>query len=96
MIHDCCAKFRTNHIVKYADDTTVVGLIQGGDKKNYREEVKLFTDWCRVNNLTLNVEKNQGAGDRLQEESAHVRTNLQQKHCSGEGSAHSISERSCD
>ena len=34
----------------------MVGLIQGSDEGNYREEVKLFTEWCH-NNLLLNVEK---------------------------------------
>lgn len=47
MTHDCCAKLNTNHSIKYADDTTAVGLIQGSDEGNYREEVKLFTEWCQ-------------------------------------------------
>lgn len=34
-----------------------VGLIQDGKEKHYREEVKLFADWCSKNNLILNVEK---------------------------------------
>lgn len=35
----------------------MVGLIQDGDERAYREEVRLFADWCRTNNLVLNVEK---------------------------------------
>ena len=32
MTHDCCARSTTNHIVKFADDTTVVGLIQDDNR----------------------------------------------------------------
>ena len=46
MTQDCCANYNTSHIIKYADDTTVMGLIQDGEEKHYREEVKLFVDWC--------------------------------------------------
>ncbi|KAI4895175.1 hypothetical protein NFI96_005325 [Prochilodus magdalenae] len=46
-----------NHIIKFADDTTVVGLISKNDESAYREEVQRLTDWCRTNNLSLNVDK---------------------------------------
>lgn len=35
----------------------MMGLIQDSDERNYREEVKFFTDWCVKNNLIFNVEK---------------------------------------
>ncbi|XP_072771147.1 uncharacterized protein [Nerophis lumbriciformis] len=57
MTHDCCARSTTNHIVKYADDTTVVGLIRDNNDMDYREEVKHLVDWCRTNNLVLNIDK---------------------------------------
>ncbi|XP_072770291.1 uncharacterized protein [Nerophis lumbriciformis] len=57
MTHDCCARSTTNHIVKYADDTTVVGLIRDNNDMDYREEVKHLVDWCRTNNLVLNLDK---------------------------------------
>ncbi|XP_061826589.1 uncharacterized protein [Nerophis lumbriciformis] len=57
MTHDCCARSTTNHIVKYADDTTVVGLIRDNNDMDYREEVKHLVDWCRTNKLVLNVNK---------------------------------------
>ncbi|KAI4887144.1 hypothetical protein NFI96_003852 [Prochilodus magdalenae] len=41
----------------FADDTTVVGLISKNDESAYREEVQRLTDWCRTNNLSLNVDK---------------------------------------
>ncbi|KAK3551043.1 hypothetical protein QTP70_011502 [Hemibagrus guttatus] len=55
----------SNHIVKFANDTTVVGLIKkndsrqrGGAKESAdREEVQRLTAWCRANNLSLNVDK---------------------------------------
>ncbi|KAF7654199.1 hypothetical protein LDENG_00072850, partial [Lucifuga dentata] len=31
MTHDCVARSTPNHIIKYADDTTVVGLIRNDD-----------------------------------------------------------------
>ncbi len=32
LTHDCTAKFSSNHIIKFADDTTVVGLISNKDE----------------------------------------------------------------
>ncbi|KAF0043670.1 hypothetical protein F2P81_005007 [Scophthalmus maximus] len=40
MTHDCCAKHNSNHIIKFADDTTVVGLISHDEDSAYREEVQ--------------------------------------------------------
>ena len=48
----------SNSIIKFADDTTVVGLITNNDKMAYREEVRALGVWCQENNLTLNVNKN--------------------------------------
>ncbi len=55
--HDCTAKFSSNHIIKFADDTTVVGLISNNDETHCREEVAQLAEWCGANNLSLNVEK---------------------------------------
>ncbi|KAG5264795.1 hypothetical protein AALO_G00258100 [Alosa alosa] len=57
LTHDCTATYSNNHIVKFADDTTLVGLITKGDETQYRLEVNLLTTWCRDNNLLLNVSK---------------------------------------
>lgn len=35
MTHDCCARFTTNSVVKYAGDTTVVGLIRDDNEWAY-------------------------------------------------------------
>uniref|UniRef100_A0A669DN75 Reverse transcriptase domain-containing protein n=1 Tax=Oreochromis niloticus TaxID=8128 RepID=A0A669DN75_ORENI len=55
--YDCTATRNSNIIVKFADDTTVVGLITNGDETAYREEVSALTHWCQDNHLTLNVTK---------------------------------------
>ncbi|KAM9414193.1 uncharacterized protein ACWYII_012911 [Salvelinus alpinus] len=47
----------SNSIIKFADDTTVVGLITNNDETAYREEVRALGVWCQENNLTLNVNK---------------------------------------
>ena len=39
--HDCVAMHTSNSIIKYADDTTVVGLIANNDETAYREEVSI-------------------------------------------------------
>ena len=51
--HDCTARHDYNTIIKFADDTTVVGLIT--DKTAYREEVRDLAVWCQDNNLSLNM-----------------------------------------
>ncbi|KAK3539910.1 hypothetical protein QTP70_019555 [Hemibagrus guttatus] len=47
----------SNHIVKFANDTTVVGLISKNNKSAHREEVQRLTAWCKANSLSLNVDK---------------------------------------
>jgi len=46
-----------NHIVKFADDTTVVGLFKDDNDLAYREEVEQLMGWCSDNSLILNVDK---------------------------------------
>ncbi len=36
--HDCVASQHNNSITKFMDDTTVIGLISGGDESAYRKE----------------------------------------------------------
>lgn len=55
MTHDCVPKSATNHIVKFADNTTVVRLIRDNNDQAYREEVEQLVKWCSENNLILNV-----------------------------------------
>ena len=55
--HNCMARHDSNTIIKFADDTTVVGLINDNDETSYREEVRDLALWCQDNNLSLNVIK---------------------------------------
>ena len=50
------AMHASNSIIKFADDTTVVGLITNNETA-YREEVRALGVWCQEKNLTLNVNK---------------------------------------
>ena len=54
--HDCTARHDFNTIIKFADDTKVVGLTTNNDKTAYREDRNL-TMWCKDNNLSLNAIK---------------------------------------
>jgi hypothetical protein len=47
----------TTPIIKFADDTTVLGLITNNNETAYREEVRNLAVWCQDNNLSLNVSK---------------------------------------
>ncbi len=55
--HDCTATHSSNVIVKFADDTTVIGLITDNDETAYRAEVSALTKWCQENHLSLNIDK---------------------------------------
>ena len=54
--HDCEVNSVNNFMVKYADDTTLGGLIFKDDSM-YRDEVNHLVQWCHDNNLELNVQK---------------------------------------
>ena len=55
--HDCAPSSPSNTIIKFADDTTLVGLIKDGDESSYREEVRRLEVWCKENSLHLNASK---------------------------------------
>ena len=55
--HDCETKLSSNIIVKYADDTTVMGMIVNDDDTAYREEIRQLALRCQEDNLTLNAKK---------------------------------------
>ena len=55
--HNCMSRHDSNTIIKFADDTTVVGLIPDNDETAYREEVRDLAWWCQNNNLSLNITK---------------------------------------
>ena len=45
--HNCVTKHDSSTILKFADDTTVVGLITDNDEPAYREEVRDLAVWCQ-------------------------------------------------
>jgi hypothetical protein len=55
--HDCVASHISNSIIKFPDDTTVVGLITNNDETVHREEVRALSEWYQENNQSLNANK---------------------------------------
>ncbi len=55
--HDCVSSHSSTSIVKFADDTVVLGLINNDDEAAYLDAVERLTSWCQVNCLSLNVSK---------------------------------------
>ncbi len=55
--HDCMSSHSSTSIVKFADDTVVLGLISNNDETAYLDEVERLTSWCQDNCLSLNVSK---------------------------------------
>ncbi len=55
--NDCTSKDPSVKLLKFADDTTLIGLIQDGDESAYRQEIKELAVWCSLNNLELNTLK---------------------------------------
>ncbi|KAF7652753.1 hypothetical protein LDENG_00092710, partial [Lucifuga dentata] len=53
----CKANHSSNHIIEFAIDTTVIGLINDNDERAYREEVNNLAAWSLENNLVLIVNK---------------------------------------
>ena len=45
------------YVLKFADDTTVMGLITNSDESEYRDQINKLISWCNDNNLELNVNK---------------------------------------
>ena len=55
--NDCKSGHDSVQLIKFADDTTVEGLITNSDESEYREEVDRLVSWCDRNNLELNTSK---------------------------------------
>ncbi len=75
--HDCTATHSSNVIVKFADDTTVIGLITENDETAYREEVSTLTKSCQEKHLSLNIDKNKElVGDFRRQSREHTHTTI--------------------
>uniref|UniRef100_A0A1A8QQT5 Reverse transcriptase domain-containing protein n=1 Tax=Nothobranchius rachovii TaxID=451742 RepID=A0A1A8QQT5_9TELE len=55
--NDCTSNDSAVKILKFADDTTVIGLIRDGDESAYQREVERLVVWCSQHNLELNTLK---------------------------------------
>ncbi len=55
--HDRTPAHHSHTIVKFTDDTTVVGLISGEGESAYRDEVERLAVWCQSNNLLFSTAK---------------------------------------
>ncbi len=55
--HDCVPSHSSTYIVKFANDTVVLGLISNNDETAYLDEVERLTSWCQDNCLSLNMSK---------------------------------------
>ncbi len=55
--NDCTSKDPSVKLLKFADDTTLISLIQDGDESAYRQEVEQLAVWCSLNILELNTLK---------------------------------------
>ncbi|TWW56178.1 hypothetical protein D4764_08G0001650 [Takifugu flavidus] len=53
----CTSSHQSVKLIKFADDTTLIGLISNGDETAYRREVARQVPWCGHNNLQLNAQK---------------------------------------
>jgi len=54
---DCRSSFEDCHIIKYADDTVLLGLFGKNGHCNYDNSVNDFVKYCNDNCLSLNVKK---------------------------------------
>ncbi|KAK3514232.1 hypothetical protein QTP70_010413 [Hemibagrus guttatus] len=55
--NSCTSGHQSVKLLKFADDTTLIGLISDGDKPAYRSEMDRLVSWCTMNNLDLNCLK---------------------------------------
>ena len=55
--HECLSCHVRTKILKFADDTTVIGLITNSDEPECRDQVNKLISWCNDNNMELNVNK---------------------------------------
>ncbi len=51
--HDCVSSHSSTSIIKFADDTVVLGLISKNDETAYLDDIERLTSWCQDNCLSL-------------------------------------------
>lgn len=55
--NDCLSSFNNCSILKYADDTVIIGNVMNNDISDYSGQVDTFVEWCDSHFLNLNVNK---------------------------------------
>ena len=55
--NNCTSSHPSVKLIKFADDTTLIGLISNGDEAAYRNEADSLAFWCSQNHLELNALK---------------------------------------
>ena len=57
--NDCRSSTKCCHVIKYADDTAIIALINDPAKDDllYRKQIADTVQWCRDHNLILNTKK---------------------------------------
>ena len=54
---DCRTQEVSYPLIKFADDTAMIGLIHDNDNAKYQLHLKLFVDYCNTNYLQLSISK---------------------------------------
>jgi hypothetical protein len=55
--NDLCWSTSNISVIKYADDTVIVGLIENDDNTEYVKCIDFVSNWCKLNFLDLNINK---------------------------------------
>ena len=55
--NDMLSPNQKSHIIKYADDTVILGLIDNDNETPYFDTIDYALQWCKANHLCLNVTK---------------------------------------
>ena len=55
--HELRSCFKNCHLIKYADDTVIVGLISNNDESEYNDQISEVVQWCKAHNMLLNATK---------------------------------------
>ena len=76
LTHDCTATHDPNHIIKFTDDTTVLGLTSRDDETAYREEVEWLSTWCTDNQPLNDDNTKEITGDFRKTYPAHIPPNI--------------------
>ena len=70
--NDCKSTHDSVKMCKFADDTTLAGLITNADESHYTNQVDDLVQWCDENNLLLNASKTKEIVVDFRKKSTHV------------------------